>query len=270
MALSYQPSWEEPSLFPPTAGEVRVWQVGLPESPHGAYWTLNSSGCHSAAAVSLSSVLQTEASIPPKYYLSAKACQGILRRAEKRGKALPPILEQALTLRSMHGTANGDGQVVNTMAGDHQNRVIDYTAIVLRNREGKPGGGKGPLLSAERSLTLGTANDQVVFPAYRMVAFGEYTEDGTASALKARDYKDATDLTIGQIGIPRRLTPTECERLMGWEDGWTAHGIDERGREYALSDTPRYKLCGNGIASPVVQWIGMRLKMVLDSIAATQ
>ena len=165
---------------------------------------------------------------------------------------------------------NGDGQVVNTMAGDHQNRVTDYTAIVLRNREGKPGGGKGPLLSAERSLTLGTANDQVVFPAYRMVAFGEYTEDGTASALKARDYKDATDLTIGQIGIPRRLTPTECERLMGWEDGWTAHGIDERGREYALSDTPRYKLCGNGIASPVVQWIGMRLKMVLDSIAATR
>ena len=32
----------------------------------------------------------------PKYSLSAKACQGILRRAEKRGKALPEILKKAL------------------------------------------------------------------------------------------------------------------------------------------------------------------------------
>ena len=96
----YQPSWEEPSLFPPTAGEVRVWQVDLPESPHGGYWTLNTSGFHSADAVSLSSVLQTEASILPKYYLSAKACQGILRRAAKRGKELPSILETALKARA--------------------------------------------------------------------------------------------------------------------------------------------------------------------------
>ena len=33
---------------------------------------------------------------PEKYYLSAKACEGILRRAERRGKELPPILKEAL------------------------------------------------------------------------------------------------------------------------------------------------------------------------------
>ena len=51
--------------------------------------------CPSAAAVcSLSEVLEMDA--PPKYYLSAKACAGILRRAEKRGKELPIALRSAL------------------------------------------------------------------------------------------------------------------------------------------------------------------------------
>lgn len=37
-----------------------------------------------------------EANVPEKYYLSAKACEGILRRANKRGKQLPEMLEIAL------------------------------------------------------------------------------------------------------------------------------------------------------------------------------
>lgn len=157
---------------------------------------------------------------------------------------------------------NGEGADDSSLTGDHQNRVTDYTAIVLRNREGKPGGGKGPLLSEERSLTLQTANDQVVFPhAYRMVAFGEYSDDGTASAIKARDYKDATDLSVAG-GIPRRLTPVECERLMGWPDGWT-DVPDEKGKP--APDTARYKACGNGVASPVAAWIGFRLREALEA-----
>lgn len=40
----------------------------------------------------------------------------------------------------------------------------------------------------------------------------------------------------------RRLTPLECERLMGWEDNWTE----------GVSDTQRYKQCGNGIIAPMV------------------
>ncbi len=40
----------------------------------------------------------------------------------------------------------------------------------------------------------------------------------------------------------RRLTPLECERLMGWPDGWTE----------GVSDTQRYKQCGNGIIAPMV------------------
>lgn len=37
-----------------------------------------------------------EDNVPEKYYLSARACEGILRRAERRGKELPPMLKEAL------------------------------------------------------------------------------------------------------------------------------------------------------------------------------
>lgn len=43
---------------------------------------------------SLSQILQTR--VPQKYYLSPKACLGILRRASVRGKELPPVLKAAL------------------------------------------------------------------------------------------------------------------------------------------------------------------------------
>jgi hypothetical protein len=49
----------------------------------------------------LSDILETT-DLPPRYYLSATACAGILRRAEKREKNLPPMLKQALEM-----TANG-------------------------------------------------------------------------------------------------------------------------------------------------------------------
>ncbi len=67
------------------------------------------------------------------------------------------------------------------------------------------------------------------------------------------------ELTLNYQERPRRLMPLECERLMGWPDQWTAEGVDERGRHYHLKDTPRYRLCGNGVGSPVAEWIGRRL-----------
>ena len=68
------------------------------EQSRGASSTPNTSAWPNDAVVcSLSQVLE-RGSIPPKYFLSGKACAGILRRAEKRGKTLPPILESALRL----------------------------------------------------------------------------------------------------------------------------------------------------------------------------
>lgn len=51
-----------------------------------------------------------------------------------------------------------------------------------------------------------------------------------------------------RIGV-RRLTPTECERLQGFPDGWTA----------GQSDAARYKQLGNAVAVPVAEWIGKQI-----------
>jgi DNA (cytosine-5)-methyltransferase 1 len=61
---------------------------------------------------------------------------------------------------------------------------------------------------------------------------------------------------------PRRLTPLECERLMGWPDGWTAWGLDNDGRRIDMADGPRYWMCGNGVGTPVAEWIGRRIAAV--------
>ena len=61
----------------------------------GAFSMLSFEECPSAENAShLSQIL--EASPHPKYSLSAKACLGIVRRAERRGKELPPLLKTAL------------------------------------------------------------------------------------------------------------------------------------------------------------------------------
>lgn len=64
-------------------------------------------------------------------------------------------------------------------------------------------------------------------------------------------------------GIPRRLMPIECERLMGWPDSWT-DVPDEKGKP--ASDAARYKACGNGVVSHVPEWIARRL-LALESAA---
>ncbi|MCB0419459.1 MAG: DNA cytosine methyltransferase [Pseudobdellovibrionaceae bacterium] len=54
-------------------------------------------------------------------------------------------------------------------------------------------------------------------------------------------------------GFIRPLSPLECERLMGWPEGYTRVGIDKRGNHKILSNNARYKICGNGIAPKCVE-----------------
>lgn len=60
--------------------------------------------------------------------------------------------------------------------------------------------------------------------------------------------------------VVRRLTPLECERLMGWPDNHTLHRADGK----TNSDSTRYKMCGNGVATPVAYWIAEQLKDLLQ------
>jgi DNA (cytosine-5)-methyltransferase 1 len=91
------------------------------------------------------------------------------------------------------------------------------------------------------------------------VAYDEYNDsiNETHHALRAGT-KQSTGVLESTMAV-RRLTPLECERLMGWPDDHTRYKAD--GTEQA--DTHRYKQCGNGVASPVAEWIGKQL-MKLD------
>lgn len=60
----------------------------------------------------------------------------------------------------------------------------------------------------------------------------------------------------------RRLTPLECERLQGLPDGFTA--ITHRGKPAA--DGSRYKTIGNGMALPVLTWLGERIAAVEEAV----
>lgn len=59
-------------------------------------------------------------------------------------------------------------------------------------------------------------------------------------------------LVIDSPESVRKLTPLECERLMGWPDAWTLCDSDER----------RYKQIGNGVVAPVAAWVGRRIRML--------
>ena len=59
-------------------------------------------------------------------------------------------------------------------------------------------------------------------------------------------------------GGVRRLTPLECERLMGWADDWTRWTAG--GKE--IADSHRYRMAGNGVVASVAEWLGHRIVAV--------
>lgn len=143
----------------------------------------------------------------------------------------------------MRNPQNRGGHTVNSAGTDVVGALCarDYKGIgaqyvsegkvictVLKVRQGKDGGGKGPLIGEDVSFTLATRQDQTLF--------------------------EPNDNQY----IVRRLTPLECERLQGFPDGWT--DIQYRGKP--APDTARYKALGNSMAVPVIAWIGKRIEIV--------
>jgi DNA (cytosine-5)-methyltransferase 1 len=79
--------------------------------------------------------------------------------------------------------------------------------------------------------------------------------ENVAPTLKASQQSPSVAYNAEPTMAVRRLTPLECERLMGWPDGHTQYKAD--GTEQA--DTHRYKQADNGVASPVAQWIAKHI-----------
>jgi len=106
--------------------------------------------------------------------------------------------------------------------GDNQTAV----AHAFKIRGGGGDGGKGYLGSDEKTFTISTTQDQQLF----------------------------TNMAV------RRLTPVECERLMGMPDNYTQIPWRKKSAE-ECPDGPRYKACGNSMAVPCMKWIGKRISM---------
>lgn len=171
-----------------------------------------------------------------------------------------PCIDRGQNVVCYDARGNGDGARCPTLTGDHENRVTDYTEIVV----------------------------------YRSPKFGEYVADRTASTILARDFQSPHDLIVEHRKPPRkyiirRLTPLECCRLQGFPDGWgipdekdvlndveadfwenvrkTYAGINGKSyrpmRRESLTkwynalhtDSAEYKMWGNGIALPCAVFV---------------
>ena len=84
--------------------------------------------------------------------------------------------------------------------------------------------------------------------------FGKVSGKSVARTLSARYYKDGSEILVSRgRGNPRRLTPRECARLMGYDDGKTRF-------EIPVSDTRAYKQFGNGVVVPVASEVARIMK----------
>lgn len=89
--------------------------------------------------------------------------------------------------------------------------------------------------------------------------YGLCGPDDVARTLSARYFKDGSEILIEQKGLrPRRLTPQECARLMGFERGERKWHIPK-----GVSDTQAYRQFGNAVVVPVVEFIANAMKPYL-------
>ena len=144
-------------------------------------WTLNTGvSPRGARESSLSRILQ--GAPPTKYYLSAKACMGILRRAFERGKALPKKLERALKIQA--GLALPDGQ------------ITDIDAYHINQRDEGFDGYNGDL-TGDVAATLG-ANCGMSTGRNGVIAFAANQRD------EVRDLHDVAGALNAQPGIKQQ------------------------------------------------------------------
>jgi DNA (cytosine-5)-methyltransferase 1 len=131
-----------------------------------------------------------------------------------------------------------------------------FVAHAFKVRGGCEGGGKGYLGSDEKAFTLSVTQDQqIAFNVNARPDEMKFEEEVSGTLTQSQSPGVLQNMAV------RRLTPTECERLQGFPDGYT--NIPWRGKPES-PDAPRYKAMGNSMAVPVMSWIGKRIQMVED------
>lgn len=175
---------------------------------------------------------------------------------------------------------NGDGKIMPTITGDHENRITDYTAIAIERKtfseqsfSSYKESGKCSTLKAKAG-NIGNGSECFVAEKTSVavdVYNGAVTGDKTATLTCKNDGSSSGPLVAEKTirWIVRRLTPVECERLQGYPDGWTDIGewVDSKGKKHKYADSPRYKTLGNSIALPQWFWIAQKMKPYLSTSA---
>lgn len=152
----------------------------------------------------------------------------------------------------------GDGKTTPTLAGDHEGRVTDYTALVM----GFQGFGDYKPCEVGKSILASddvSTSDLVVDVPQESVMLAS----GKDCEAFSGDYYILQGLRNKTV---RRLTPLECERLQGYPDGWTDIGTygNTAGKLRQSSDNARYTALGNSIALPFWKWLIKRIGAVYE------
>lgn len=185
-----------------------------------------------------------------------------------------------LTAADRHGVYCAGFKLGNS----EQARSIGYSEELAPTLNAECGGNKPAILDMSHAndvirecgdvvptlqSRMGTGGNQVPL-TYQKVA-GTLSPGAHAGSYNGQDaYNDMLICSAERpdayestpTGIVRRLTPTECERLQGFPDGWTDIGAwtDEKGKLHKeSSDSARYKALGNSIALPPWKWVLKRL-----------
>ena len=154
-------------------------------------------------------------------------------------------------------------------------RGVEQVLSLCESCGGNPATGRATGQGVAGTLSAG-AGERGWSPDTDRMTFIPIQSDGAdnlvaprlAYALAARNAKGVSLLEsqdtfiVPQAGV-RRLTPLECERLMGWPDDWTRWTAD--GKE--IADSHRYRMAGNGVVASVAEWIGHRIVAVDRGLA---
>jgi DNA (cytosine-5)-methyltransferase 1 len=171
---------------------------------------------------------------------------------------------------------NGDGKIVPTITGDHENRITDYTAIAIERKtfneqsfSSYKESGKCSTLKAKAG-NIGNGSESLVVEKISIAVDGyngAVTGEKTASLTCKNDGSHSGPLVAEKAirWIVRRLTPVECERLQGFPAGYTDIGdwTDSKGKKHKYADSPRYKALGNSIALPQWFWLVQKMRPYL-------
>ncbi len=219
----------------------------------GKFSTPKNSVCLKTESVFLSSVLEMK--VPKKYFLSQKIQDRLKLWEQPKEKKTQDSENEIWSIQQKElwgGVKATDykqpPQILVKNKGESQHyRLYDEQSLAptLQSQSGMSSQ-KHPFIVAQRgrnpknpkSRKSGLPTEQIL----------EANLNGTSNALTGVE-KD-NYVFDGQV---RKLMPIECERLMSWKDNWTKWGINEKGNKVEISDSQRYKMCGNGVVSNVIK-----------------